>query len=128
MELTLKTVSPWQVTAVALGCCAIWLFGPEIAQAAVTFGEMGENVAENAKGVAKGVALTGYLIGAVMAILGFVEMYKASKGPGQSTYPGGLAKLLIAALILGLGAFISSGSATFFGSDQTSGLGELGIQ
>lgn len=129
MKFTLKTVLPWQVTAVALGCCAIWLFGPEIAQAAVTFGEMGENVAENAKGVAKGVALTGYLIGAVMAILGFVEMYKASKGPGgQSTYTGGLAKLLIAALILGLGAFISSGSATFFGSDQTSGLGELGIQ
>ena len=117
----------WRITGAFIGCAAIWLCGPELAQAAVTFGEMGQNVAENAKGVAKGVTLTGYAAGATMGVLGFVEMYKASKSQGQSTYQGGIVKLLVGALALGLGEFLGSGSATFFGSDQTSGLGELGI-
>ena len=128
MNFTSKNISPWHVTVAVIGCCAAWLFGPEIAQAAVTFGEMGENVAENAKGVAKGVTLTGYAAGATMGVLGFVEMYKASKSQGQSTYHGGIVKILVGALALGLGEFLGSGSASIFGSDQTTGLGELGIQ
>lgn len=59
--------------------------------------------------------------------LGFTEMYKASKSQGQATYHGGIIKLLVGALVLGLGEFLGSGSATLFGSDQTSGLGELGL-
>lgn len=54
-------------------------------------------------------------------------MYKASKSQGQATYHGGIVKLLVGALVLGLGEFLGSGSATLFGSDQTSGLGELGL-
>lgn len=127
MDFNSKPISPWRVTAVAIGCCAVWLAGPELAQAAVTFGEMGQNVAENAKGVAKGVTLAGYAAGTTMGVLGFVEMYKASKSQGQSTYHGGIVKLLVGALALGLGEFLGSGSATLFGSDQTTGLGELGI-
>lgn len=127
MEFGKQTISPWRVTAVALGCCAAWMFGPEIAQAAVTFGEMGQNVSENAKGVAKGVTYAGYAAGTTMGVLGFVEMYKASKSQGQSTYHGGIVKLLVGALALGLGEFLGSGSATIFGSDQTTGLGELGL-
>ena len=127
MDFGLQTPSAWRVTTVAIGCCAIWLWWPELAQAAVTFGEMGQNVAENAKGVAKGVTLTGYAAAATMGVLGFVEMYKASRSQGQSTYQGGIIKLLVGALALGLGEFLGSGSATIFGSDQTTGLGELGI-
>ena len=57
-------------------------------------------------------------------------MYKASKSQsGQSgNYAPGIAKVLVGALALGLGEFLGSGSATLFGSDQTSGLGELGIK
>ncbi|WP_302553914.1 hypothetical protein [uncultured Bilophila sp.] len=53
--------------------------------------------------------------------------YKATKNQGQSTYADGLTKVVIGALALGLGELLGSGSATLFGSDQTSGMGELGL-
>lgn len=120
-------VSPLRFTAAFLGMAAIWLLAPELAQAAVTFGEIGQNVAENAKGVAKGVTLAGYAAGAGMGVWGTVDMYKATKQQGQSTYAGGLTKVVIGALALGLGELLGSGSATLFGSDQTSGMGDLGL-
>ena len=121
-------VSPQRVTAAVLGVAAIWLFAPELAQAAVTFGEMGQNVAENAKGVAKGVTMAGYAAGTTMGVFGGVECYKASKQQGgNSSYGGGITKVLIGALLLGLGELFGSGSATLFGSDQTSGMGDLGL-
>lgn len=119
--------SPLRVTVVFTGMAAVWLFTPEIIHAAVTFGEIGQNVAESAKGVAKGITLAGYATGAGMGVWGCVDMYKATKNQGQSTYAGGLTKVVIGALALGLGEFLGSGSATLFGSDQTSGMGELGL-
>lgn len=121
------SVSPARWTALFLGVAIIWLLQPEIAHAAVAFGEMGQNVAENAKGVAKGITMGGYAAGAGMGVWGCVEMYKAGKHQGQSTYAGGITKVVIGALALGLGEFLGSGSATLFGSDQTSGLGDLGL-
>ena len=114
------SISPLRFTAVFMGMAAVWLFAPEIVHAAVTFGEMGENVADNAKGVGKAA-------GAGMGVWGTVDMYKATKNQGQSTYAGGLTKVVIGALALGLGELLGSGSATLFGSDQTSGMGELGL-
>jgi len=123
-----SSISPARVTATFLGMAAIWLFAPEIAQAAVTFGEMGQNVAENAKGVAKGITWAGYAGGTGMGVFGIVDIYKASRQQGgNSTYAGGIIKLISGALILGLGEFLGSGSATLFGSDQTSGMGDLGL-
>lgn len=121
------SVSPLRLTAVFMGMAAVWLFAPEIVQAAVTFGEIGQNVADNSKGVAKGITMAGYTAGAGMGVWGCVEMYKATKQQGQSTYAGGLTKVMIGALALGLGELLGSGSATLFGSDQTSGLGDLGL-
>ncbi len=72
------SISPLRFTAVFMGMATIWLFTPEIVHAAVTFGEMGENVAENAKGVAKGITLLGYAGGLGMGAWGTVDMYKAS--------------------------------------------------
>lgn len=72
------SISPLRCTAAVIGVAAVWLLMPEIVQAAVTFGEIGENVAENAKGVAKGVTLAGYASGAGMGVWGCVDMYKAS--------------------------------------------------
>ena len=105
------SISPLRCTAAVIGVAAVWLLMPEIVQAAVTFGEIGENVAENAKGVAKGVA----------------DMSKATKRQGESTYPGGLIKILVGAVLLGLGETLGSGSATLFGADQTSGMSDLGL-
>ena len=120
-------VSPLRFTAVFMGMAAVWLFAPEIAHAAVTFGEIGQNIADNSKGVAKGITMAGYAAGAGMGVWGTVDMYKATKNQGQSTYAGGLTKVLIGALALGLGELLGSGSATLFGSYQTSGMGDLGL-
>lgn len=121
------SVSPVRFTVACMGMAAVWLFAPEIVQAAVTFGEIGQNVADNSKGVAKGITMAGYAAGAGMGVWGTVDMYKATKNQGQSTYAGGLTKVIIGALALGLGELLGSGSATLFGSDQTSGMGELGL-
>lgn len=121
------SVSPVRFTVACMGMAAVWLFAPEIVQAAVTFGEIGQNIADNSKGVAKGITMAGYAAGAGMGVWGCVDMYKATKNQGQSTYAGGLTKVVIGALALGLGELLGSGSATLFGSDQTSGMGELGL-
>ena len=121
------SVTPIRFTAACMGMAAAWLFVPEIVQAAVTFGEIGQNVAENAKGVAKGITFAGYATGAGMATWGTVDMYKATRNQGQSTYAGGMTKVLIGALALGMGELLGSGSATLFGSDQTSGRSDLGL-
>ena len=117
------SVSPVRFTVACMGMAAVWLFAPEIVHAAVTFGEIGQNIADNSKGVAKGITMAGYAAGAGMGLWGTVDMYKATKNQGQSTYAGGLTKVIIGALALGLGEFLGSGSATLFGSDQTSGMG-----
>jgi len=121
------SVSPVRFTVACMGMAAVWLFAPEIVQAAVTFGEIGQNVADNSKGVARGITMAGYAAGVGMGAWGTVDMYKATKNQGQSTYAGGLTKVIIGALALGLGELLGSGSATLFGSDQTSGMGELGL-
>ena len=126
---TLNFVSdcPLRWTAAILGITAVWLLTPEIAQAAVAFGEIGRNVADNAKGVAKGITMGGFATGAGMGVWGLIDMYKAAHSQGQQSPARGLTKLMIGALLLGVGEFLGSGSATLFGSDQTSGLGELGL-
>lgn len=125
---TFKEVSTTQVMVTTLAMAAVWLAGPELAHAAVALGEIGQNVAENSKGVAKGITMAGYAGGAGMGVFGCIEMYKAGKRQGDATYGGGATKLLIGAVLLGVGEALGSGSATIFGSDQTSGLGELGIK
>lgn len=127
---SLEAVSPVRFTAAALSAAAMWLLVPELALAAVTFGDIGQNVADSAKGVAKGVTMAGFASGAGMGVWGCIDLYKASKSQsGQSgNYAPGVAKVVIGALALGIGEFLGSGSATLFGSDQTTGLDELGLR
>ena len=127
MTFSLENISPLRIGIAFAAVAACYVFAPELAQAAIGFGEIGENVAENSKGIAKGITMAGYAGGAGMGVWGCIEMFKAGKHQGDATYGGGLTKIIIAALLLGLGEFLGSGSATLFGSDQTTGLGELGI-
>ena len=129
-RFSLSSLSPARVTVAALCVAAVWLFAPELAHAAITFGEIGKNVADSAKGVAKGITVTGFAAGAGMGVWGCIDLYKASKSQsGQSgNYAPGVAKVVIGALALGIGEFLGSGSATLFGSDQTTGLDELGLR
>ena len=79
------TVSPVRLTAAAIGMAAVWTFSPEIAQAAVAFGEIGRNVADNAKGVAKGITMGGFATGTGMGVWGCIDMYNASCNFWQSS-------------------------------------------
>jgi len=71
------TISLGRLTVAALG--AAFLLAPEIAHAAVAFGDIGRNIAENAKGVALGITVGGYCAGAGMGVWGCVDMYDASR-------------------------------------------------
>jgi hypothetical protein len=73
------TDSPARWAAATIALSAIWVFAPEIVQAAVAFGEIGQNVAENAKGVARGITMAGFAGGAGMGVWGCVDMYDASR-------------------------------------------------
>lgn len=79
-SFSIEAVSPVRFTAAALAAAAVWLFVPELALAAVTFGDIGQNVADSAKGVAKGVTMAGFASGAGMGVWGCIDLYKASKG------------------------------------------------
>ena len=129
-DFSLTSISPGRLVATFAAISAIWLLAPDIAHAAVAFGEIGQNVAANAKGVAKGVTVAGFAGGAGMGVWGCVDMYKASKnqGQGQGGYASGITKVYVGAALLGIGEFLGSGSATLFGTDQAAGgLGELGL-
>jgi hypothetical protein len=82
----LTSASPARLTVTALGITAVWLLAPEIAQAAVAFGEIGQNVAENAKGVAKGITMGGFATGAGMGVWGGIDMYNAFHNPNKSYF------------------------------------------
>jgi len=116
-----------RLTVAVLSTASVYLLTPEIAHAAVAFGDIGRNIAENAKGVALGITVGGYCAGAGMGVWGCVDMYKAAHSQGQQSPARGLTKLMIGALLLGVGEFMGSGSASLFGSDQTSGMGVLGL-
>lgn len=79
-------ISPCRWTAAGLGIAAVWLLAPELVQAAVPLGEIGQNVAENSKGVAKGISLAGFATGLAMGVWGCVDMYKASYCSIPSTF------------------------------------------
>ena len=130
IRFSLDNISPVRITVAGLAVAAVWLLTPELVQAAVTFGDIGQNVADSAKGVAKGVTMVGFASGAGMGVWGCIDLYKATKSQsGQSgNYAPGVAKVVIGALALGIGEFLGSGSATLFGSDQTTGLDELGLR
>jgi len=54
-------------------------------------------------------------------------MYKAAHSQGQQSPARGLTKLMIGVLLVGVGEFMGAGSATLFGTNQTSGLDALGL-
>ena len=84
-----SSVSPLRITAVCVCIGAAWVFAPHIAHAAVAFGEIGQNVAENAKGVAKGITMGGYAAGAGMglSLCDLHHLGKAALWHGQ-LFPG----------------------------------------
>ena len=84
IHFSLSDISPVRMTVAGLTAAAVWLFAPELAQAAVTFGDIGQNVADSAKGVAKGITVGGFAAGAGMGVWGCIDMYNAFAHPKMS--------------------------------------------
>ncbi|WP_278593735.1 hypothetical protein [Bilophila wadsworthia] len=76
-RFSLNNISPVRITVAGLAVAAVWLLTPELVQAAVTFGDIGQNVADSAKGVAKGITVGGFAAGAGMGVWGCIDMYNA---------------------------------------------------
>ena len=72
------SISSVRLTVAALGAAFVYLLTPEIGHAAVAFGDIGKNIAENAKGIALGITMGGFCAGAGMGVWGCVDMYDAS--------------------------------------------------
>ena len=85
-QFSLASVSPMRMTVASLCAAAVWLFAPELAHAAVTFGDIGHNVADSAKGVAKGITVTGFAAGAGMGVWGCVDMYQPLQRNDSSSH------------------------------------------
>ncbi len=109
-----------------LSLSAYCLF-PELSFANTGFGDIGNNITENSKGVAEALKFLGYTAGMGFVVWGCFDLYGATNGRGNSTYASGLIKILIASLLLAAPSVIGSSSTTIFGTDQTTGLGELGL-
>jgi hypothetical protein len=87
---------------------------------------LGENAATQVSGIAKVVQYGAFLGGLVLVVMGLFDFYKAGSSP-QHTVGSGAKKCVVGAVLLGLGAIITAFSASIFGSDQSSGMGEIGL-
>lgn len=87
--------SSLRLSLLMLGAGAAFLLAPDAADAAITAGEMGLNIADNAKGVAKGITMAGFATGIGMGLCGGIEMFKAAKERNDGSYKSGMVKVLI---------------------------------
>lgn len=97
---------------------------PELAQAAVTFGDMGNNLATSATGMAAGAYKLFVFGGLMMAGMGIIMAGMAHK-KHESAMPG-VGIFLAGALLASIVVMMQSGSQTVLGSDSTS-LGKVSV-
>jgi hypothetical protein len=103
------------------------LFNADMAAAAVTFGDIFQNIGNNAKQIGSAIKYVSFGVGGVMCSTGVKGMYDAQKSNGQIKISDGVAKLAAGIALLSLGTAIQSGAVTIFGS-EASGVGELGLE
>lgn len=101
-----------------LGVAAVVLFVAGNAIAGGGFGAVGENVADQSKGMAAGAKNIGYLLGLIFVIIGLAVAANAKKSNTPMAIP--FTFIIVGVCLLALTAFISTGSETIFGSDETS--------
>lgn len=115
----------WAVSILSV-TCFILLMHPNVALAA-DLGSVGETVGDNLKRGAAALKYLSFTGGLYYGISGLKGMYDAQRQQGQVTMGQAATKLGIGAGLAGIGGVIQTMSATMFGSDQASGLGELGF-
>ncbi|MGL4208169.1 MAG: hypothetical protein ACRCTY_02150 [Candidatus Adiutrix sp.] len=88
-------------------------------------GDIGENIAGNMSGVAKGIQYAAFAGGVMSTVMGINDFRNVSSQ--KATVGQAVTKIAVGTAFLGLGAFISMSSSTIFGGDESSGMGELGL-
>jgi hypothetical protein len=112
----------------AYGVCSLACLFPEVAHAAVALGDMFTNIGTNMKQAGPAIKYGSFAVGGVMSATGVKGIYDSQRaGGGQVPLKDGIIKLAVGVGLLSLGGVIQSGSVTLFGSDQASGVGELGL-
>ena len=107
----------WKKIGLGVGLAALVFFVAGSAFAA-GFGGVGEHFGEQSKGMAKGVKYGAFLLGVVFVVVGLVIAANMKKTNTQASVP--FTMCVVGVCLLGLTAFISTGSETFFGTDKTS--------
>lgn len=97
----------------ALGVCLPLLFLAAPVMAADDFGDMAGNVENQAKGIAGAAQMVFYLLGFVLVGIGLL-MLAISREKKLA-----IGMLVVGFLLTSVGVFISIGSGSFFGSDQS---------
>lgn len=105
-------------TIAAMSHAALFAFVLATNAMAEGFGDIGNNIADNAGGVAKGAMYVGYAGGVIMVIMAIFKA-RESKREGGHGFGASIVMGLTGIALLSLGVVLSLGSSTLFGSDQT---------
>lgn len=95
---------------------------------AVDAGAIADVITGQGTQIANLILILSVLAGVALVAMGFITMFKASKGRGEATWGRGWAFILIGVGLTSLGAVVTSGSQSIWGSDQSAAnLTTLGI-
>lgn len=84
-----------------------------------TFGDLADKVQGQGESFAKLLFTVGVAAGIGFVVGGLVTMFKASKGRGEATWGRGWSYVFIGVALTSLSGFITTGSVTLWGVDQT---------
>jgi preprotein translocase subunit SecG len=107
----------WKKIGLIVGITSVVLLAAGSVFAAGGFGAVGENIGSQSKGMATGIKQMGFLIGVLFVVIGLVIFANLKKTNTQAVVPIGM--LTVGVCLLALTTFISTGSETLFGSDET---------
>lgn len=96
---------------------AVWAM-PMTGWAAESLGKLAENAAGDMPGMAKMVQRASFLAGLVFGVVGVLKFRAASRS--QEGYWGAALYFICAIFLSGIVPLIGGGSATIFGSDESS--------
>lgn len=121
-----RTLSSRRGKALFLMGAAAGMIVPDVASAAVSLGQIGQNIGSNATGMTYGAHMFFVFLGWVMAGVGVLMGFTAHKKHEPAT--GGILTFLAGVVIISLTAIIGTGSTTLFGSDTSSSpLSSVGV-
>ncbi len=103
------------------------LLWPRTLLANQNLGSIGQNIGDNIKAFVPAVKYGGMIVGLVILIIGIANLISANKGHGTVTLGSAIVKIVVGVLLLGIGAIAGSVSSTIFGSDEATGIDELGL-